>query len=61
MSPTKYGFAVVNRLGGHSVKVGRGRTVAHWRLRDVHAVRAWLATGEAPHAASVRDARSMRR
>src|SRR5438034_987517 len=39
----EYGFATVNRLHGHSVKVGPGRTVAHWRLRDVDAVRAWLA------------------
>jgi trehalose 6-phosphate phosphatase len=38
----EYGFAMVNRLGGHSIKVGRGRTVARWRLRDVAAVRAWL-------------------
>ena len=39
----EYGFATVNRLHGHSVKVGPGRTVARWRLRDVGAVRAWLA------------------
>ena len=39
----EYGFATVNRLHGHSVKVGPGRTAAHWRLRDVGAVRAWLA------------------
>ncbi len=38
----EYGFATVNRLGGHSVKVGRGPTVAQWRLPDVAAVRAWL-------------------
>src|SRR2546426_4251134 len=41
----EYGFATVNRLHGHSVKVGAGRTVAHWRLRDVDAGRAWLAAG----------------
>ncbi|HYM60489.1 MAG TPA: trehalose-phosphatase [Thermoanaerobaculia bacterium] len=35
-------FAVVNRLKGHSIKVGAGRTVAHWRLPDVRAVRTWL-------------------
>lgn len=35
-------FEVVNRLDGLSVKVGAGRTVAHWRLRDVRAVRQWL-------------------
>ncbi len=38
----EYGFAVVNSLGGHSVKVGRGRTTARWRLGDVAAVRNWL-------------------
>jgi trehalose 6-phosphate phosphatase len=41
----EYGFATVNRLGGHSIKVGPGRTVARWRLRNVAAVRAWLETG----------------
>jgi trehalose 6-phosphate phosphatase len=39
----EYGFAMVNRLGGHSIKVGPGPTRARWRLRDVAAVRAWLA------------------
>lgn len=41
----EYGFAMVNRLDGHSVKVGPGRTAARWRLRDVRAVRAWLERG----------------
>jgi len=36
------GFAVVNRLGGHSVKVGPGITHARWRLFDALAVRRWL-------------------
>lgn len=40
----EYGFDVVNRLGGHSVKVGAGDTVAHWRLPDAHAVHEWLQT-----------------
>ena len=38
----EYGFRIVNRLGGHSVKVGRGSTTARWRLADASAVRAWL-------------------
>ena len=41
----EHGFAAVNRLGGLSIKVGRGRTVARWRLRNVAAVWAWLASG----------------
>ena len=38
----EYGFAVVNALGGHSIKVGRGASAARWRLADVAAVRNWL-------------------
>jgi trehalose 6-phosphate phosphatase len=38
------GFAVVNRIGGHSVKVGPGITQARWRLFDAAAVRRWLAS-----------------
>jgi len=38
----EYGFEMVNRLRGYSVKVGHGPSVARWRLRDVRAVRAWL-------------------
>lgn len=38
----EYGFATVNRLKGHSVKVGPGRSAARWRLPDVPAVRVWL-------------------
>ena len=41
----EYGFATVNRLHGHSIKVGRGRTAARWRLRDVRAVQTWLQQG----------------
>jgi len=44
-STDEYGFAMVNRLHGHSVKVGPGRTAARWRLRDVRAVQAWLEQG----------------
>lgn len=36
------GFLVVNELGGVSVKVGEGRTVAKFRLPDVAAVIDWL-------------------
>ena len=38
------GFAVVNRIGGHSVKVGPGITRARWHLSDAAAVRRWLAS-----------------
>ena len=38
----EHAFAVVNALGGHSIKVGRGASRARWRLSDVAAVRAWL-------------------
>jgi len=41
----EHGFAAVNRLGGMSIKVGPGRTAARWRLRNVAAVWAWLASG----------------
>jgi trehalose 6-phosphate phosphatase len=44
----EYGFAAVNRLGGHSIKVGPGRTAARFRLRDVEAVRVWLAQAVKP-------------
>ena len=37
------GFELINRLGGHSVKVGEGESSARWRLPDSAAVRAWLA------------------
>jgi trehalose 6-phosphate phosphatase len=39
----EHGFDVVNRLGGHSVKVGPGPSRARWRLEDASAVREWLA------------------
>lgn len=41
----EHGFEVVNRLGGHSVKVGEGPSAARWRMEAPAAVRAWLAEG----------------
>ena len=38
----EYGFRMVNRLGGHSVKVGEGPSAARWRLENPAAARAWL-------------------
>jgi trehalose 6-phosphate phosphatase len=38
----EHGFAVVNSMAGHSIKVGGGRTAARWRLPNVRAVRLWL-------------------
>lgn len=38
----EFGFAMVNQLQGHSVKVGPGATMAEFRLPDVTRVRAWL-------------------
>jgi trehalose 6-phosphate phosphatase len=40
----EFGFATVNKIRGHSIKVGPGRTVARWRLRNVRAVQEWLTT-----------------
>lgn len=39
----EFGFGVVNRLGGQSIKVGDGATKARWRIADAAAVRRWLA------------------
>ncbi len=38
----EFGFAEVNLLGGMSIKVGSGPTLATCRLDDVAAVRGWL-------------------
>jgi trehalose 6-phosphate phosphatase len=38
----EHGFRVVARMGGHSIKVGPGPTVAPWRLANPAAARAWL-------------------
>jgi trehalose 6-phosphate phosphatase len=51
------GFDVVNRAGGHSVKVGPGITRARWHLFDAAAVRRWIASYAehfAPRAAKAR-------
>src|SRR5712671_2866055 len=44
----EHGFKVVNRMGGHSVKIGSGHSAARWRIHDAAGVRAWLAEGVAP-------------
>jgi trehalose 6-phosphate phosphatase len=38
----EFGFDLVNRIGGDTVKVGPGPTRAHWRLENAEAVRHWL-------------------
>lgn len=38
----EYGFEQINRLEGHSIKVGPGESAAHWRIADAASVRDWL-------------------
>lgn len=38
----EHGFAEVNKLGGTSIKVGKGSSCARFRLSNVAAVRRWL-------------------
>lgn len=38
----EYGFRVVNAMGGHTIKVGEGPSVARWRIENPAAARAWL-------------------
>jgi trehalose 6-phosphate phosphatase len=40
----EHGFAVINKLGGISIKVGAGDSCAAYRLPGVDAVRTWLAS-----------------
>jgi trehalose 6-phosphate phosphatase len=42
----EFGFSVVNAMGGHTIKVGPGRSVAGWRLANVRAVLQWLEHGQ---------------
>jgi trehalose 6-phosphate phosphatase len=37
-----FGFRVVNRIDGHSIKVGPGPTDARWRLANPAGAKAWL-------------------
>jgi len=39
----EHGFRIVDRMGGHAIKVGPGPTVAHWRVANPAAARRWLA------------------
>jgi trehalose 6-phosphate phosphatase len=48
------GFTAVEDLGGLAIKVGPGRTLARYRLRDVGAVCRWLGAALAPAAANTR-------
>jgi trehalose 6-phosphate phosphatase len=41
----EFGFSVVNDMNGYSIKVGGGPTIARYRLKDVSAVKDWLAQG----------------
>lgn len=46
----EYGFGVVNRLGGHTVKVGAGASAARHRVAAAAAVREWLSQWAECHA-----------
>lgn len=53
----EHGFAVINRMGGLSIKVGKGHTAATCRLRSVPAVRNWLSQLTAPNELRNREAK----
>jgi trehalose 6-phosphate phosphatase len=55
----EYGFAVVNRLGGWAVKVGRGGSVANWRLSSVRSVLSWLEHGRPEPVRATRKKRTL--
>jgi trehalose 6-phosphate phosphatase len=38
----EHAFTAVDALGGHSIKVGPGRSAARWRLASVDAVSSWI-------------------
>jgi trehalose 6-phosphate phosphatase len=50
------GFSAVEDMGGQAIKVGPGRTLARYRLRDVAAVCRWLGAALAPVAQARREA-----
>lgn len=54
----EHGFAAVNKLKGISIKVGKGASCARFRLRDVAAVRRWLADALTGDAAILRMSRA---
>ena len=39
----EHGFRVIDRMGGHAIKVGPGATAARWRVANPAAARGWLA------------------
>jgi trehalose 6-phosphate phosphatase len=56
----EHGFAMVNQLGGESIKVGPGPTVAKWRLPSVPAVLAWLEHGKPHPIAAIQQRRRLK-
>jgi len=52
----EHGFTAVMDMGGQAIKVGPGRTLARYRLRDVTAVCRWLGAALAPAPKARREA-----